>query len=297
MSNITTDLLEELISYNNELQCAKDTVALVQGSDTLVISNMENGRTEEELTEPLQHLFMMSSKKPYCDVQYVSQLQKELDIPLKETCRSVNVFDINTFLLAIRPCQSQLIESIDDLCCVYHDYIDLFDKLHILNSFCERTPCQGQIIAGARLTKPKRSSIKFRIAHPPFVYEIDSLLENGNENEYERYLENLRQYLNEPIQNKSCVICLAFDYYCKNSSEVDNFRLFFLHTSPITAAAQDTINMLYETGVQKTSLADQCFLFDEVLSNTQILSISDTENSQERNIVRYKTSDTYKLYF
>jgi len=295
MSGVTTDIVEQLLSYSNDIICMKDTIANVQNSDTLVVSNIENGITEEELYEPLQYLFSMSMKKEYCDVQYVGQDKEELQINIGDNCNDINVYDLETFLLAIRPNQFSLIETVGELCNTNLDFLNLTDKLHLLNTYCKRSYCQGRILAYAKFTKNKTDEINFRIAHPPFVYEIDRLLEKVDEQDLNRYLLNLKRYLETPIQNDSCILCLAYDLYCKESSNVKNFRLFFLHKTTVSMSKHESLNLLYETEIQEYSKVDQCFLFDEVLKNIAIVSL--LQDGDKRYFLRYRDKGKPILYF
>lgn len=294
MSKISAELAEELLSYSNELHCAKDTIASVAHSDTLVITNLENGSSEKELTEPFEYLFNMSMKKPHFDVQYVSQDKKEVSMNIGESCNDLNVYDLETFLLALRPDQSSLIDRIVEQCNIYSNFITLISKIHLLNTFCERPVCQGRIIAGSRFTKQKNSCMKFRIAHPPFIYELEQLLKYENDSDIENYLLHLQQYLENPIQNDSCILCLSYDLYCTDSADIQNFRLFFLHKESARLSCLDSIDSLYETEIKDPSKVDQCFLFDSVLQNIQIIRIE--HHGETKFILRYTDKGKVRLF-
>ena len=295
MESITKELLEELSSYGNELQCVKDTMASVQHSDTLVISNLENGQTTEDLVEPLQHMFTLSKEKPYCDVQYVQKPRNAMNINIEESFNGINVYDLKTFLRAITPSQQKLIERVEELCNMYPEYIGLVQKLHLLNTGCQRSICQGRIVAGCKLTKPKDSTITFAIAHPPFVYELKELLDHEDETYLMTYLVHLKQYLDNPIPNDSCLFCLTYDLYCTDSSEVNNFRLFFLEDVNLTFSNSETLDMLYDTEISDFSKADKCLLFDDILNKVQIIRIGHGKDT--RLIIRFEDKGQVTLYF
>ena len=70
MCSITTDLIEELIAYNNQINCVKETVSSIQQSELLVVHHVENGTTTEHLVEPFEQLFRIATKKPHTDIEY-----------------------------------------------------------------------------------------------------------------------------------------------------------------------------------------------------------------------------------
>ena len=41
MASITTDLIEELMTYNNKINCVTETCSSVQQSDVLIINHVE----------------------------------------------------------------------------------------------------------------------------------------------------------------------------------------------------------------------------------------------------------------
>ena len=286
MNSITTDLLEELVTYNNQINCVKETISSVQQSELLIINHIENGSTTESLVEPFEHLFKIVTQKPHTDIEYVENKKPAFTINIGQNCNDVNVYDLDTFLQAIVPEQVSLIEILEEQCNMYPQYMPLIKHLHLLRTSCTRPICQGRILAGVKFTSPGRNDIPFPIAHPPFVYEIKKLLRRGNEALTRSYMCHLTRYLTNPIETDCCILCLTFDLYCKNTCELSNVRLFFLEQD-IIAPIEATLDVLYDTHIETVNKAKQCTLFDEILSNITLLCLPAKNGEQTSYVVRY----------
>ena len=195
METIGQDFLEELMTFNNQMNCVQETIGSIQNSDLFVITNTENGRSTNELIDPFQRLFTIATKRPFCDVQYVRQRKPDLNINIGENCNDLNVFDLETFLQAIVPRQTLLIQLLEDQCNIFPEYQHLLEKVHLINTPCSRVCCQGRILAGSKFFVNGNSEIPFSIAHPPFVYELVKLMKYENETDIKSYLTHLSDYL------------------------------------------------------------------------------------------------------
>lgn len=276
MESISTDLLEDVMTYNNELTCVQETIAKFNNSKYFVVTNTENGRTTEELVEPFEQLFTVTTKKPYCDIEYIQRKRPDMQIDVTQNCNDVNVFDLNNFLQAIVPKQMSLLEILEEQCNIYPEYTALTEKLQLINTPCSRPFCQGKILAGTKLTMNNKSSIEFAVAHPPFVYEIKKILQSGCEMALKTYMKHLSHYLHSDISNDSCLLCLTYDLYCTDTAELKNFRLFFLET--VSRFPQEaTAEYLYESRV--SNKVDQCFVFDELLQRINLIGLRNAEDN------------------
>lgn len=275
MENISDDLLEDLMKYNNEINCVNETLSSVQDSQLTVLCNTENGTTIGDLVEPLEKLFDISTKKPHLEVDYVRQRDVPLTVNIGENCNHVNVYDLRSFLQALVPNQVSLIRLLEEQCNVHPMFMSLVDKLHLLNTKCTRDFCQGRILAKTVFAPNDQSEISFSIAHPPFVYEIFDLVKQDDEELIENYLKHLRRYLSSKIEMDSCLLCLTYDLYCTDKTDMKGFRLFFLETRSVPD--EPSLEYLYETKIETVNKVEQCYLFDVVLHNIT-LSCLEGEN-------------------
>ena len=205
---------------------------------------------------------------------------------------------MNTFLQALIPEQTSLIELLEEQCNIYPQYMNLIKHLHILRTPCSRDICQGRILAGVKFTTNGKNDIPFPIAHPPFVYELKEFVRRGNEHLIKSYMNHLNRYLTKDIYTDSCILCLSFDLYCKNKCEVQNFRLFFLEKEN-ALQVEKTIDFLYDPYIETTNKASQCSLFDVLLNNITLLCLQSKQNEASAYVVRYydeKKKETV-LYF
>ncbi len=220
MSDISDELLCELLTLSNEINGVKETVSCVPKSDTLILSHLENGSTCEELVEPFQHLLKLSRHKPYSDVAYVQQRRPDIELDIRRNHTDLNLYDLDTFLRAIVPSQKHLIQIINDQCHVHPQFQVLVARLHLLNARCQRPICQGRILSETRFGN---DSLSFPVAHPPFVYELESLLSaRDSERLVETYLMHLMRYLSgdDSVENDSCLLCLTFDLYATDQTNL-----------------------------------------------------------------------------
>jgi hypothetical protein len=299
MAGVTDDLLEELVTIGNEMNGTKDTVSRMPNSDLLVLNHVENGSTVEDLVQPLNHLFQMSTKKPYLDVEYVQQQRADMAINVEKNHEDLNLFDLNTFLRAIVPSQRQLMQRIEEQCHVHPQFLALVERLPLLDTRCDRSICHGRILAESKFGADSRS-ISFAVAHPPFVYELESLLERRNgESLVDTYLSQLQRFLIEDkLDNDSCVLCLAFDLYCTDTVGIENFRLFFLEDVSPVSMEHDTLDLLYETQIEVYNKTDQCLVFDDVLGRIRLICLTEERNNETTNwFLRYSDGSMTKLYF
>ncbi len=270
METIGQDFLEELMTFNNQMNCVQETIGSIQNSDLFVITNTENGRSTNELIDPFQRLFTIATKRPFCDVQYVRQRKPDLNINIGENCNDLNVFDLETFLQAIVPRQTLLIQLLEDQCNIFPEYQHLLEKVHLINTPCSRVCCQGRILAGSKFFVNGNSEIPFSIAHPPFVYELVKLMKYENETDIKSYLTHLSDYLANTIETDSCLLCLTYDLYCTDTSDLNNFRLFFLD-SHRPFKIDNTPECLYEQRIEEQDNTEQCDLFDILLTRVSIM--------------------------
>lgn len=276
MDSISNALLEDLLKYNNEINCVSETLSSIQDSQLTVITNVENGLTTNDLTEPLKTLFEITTKKPYFEVDYVRQRDVPLNINIGEDCSDVNVYDLHTFLQALVPNQVSLIRLLEEQCNVHPKFISLVDKLHLLNKKCTRDFCQGTILSKTVFAQTEeRNDITFTIAHPPFVYEIFDLVKQDDEALIENYLSYLYRYLSSKIEMDSCLLCLTYDLYCTDKTDMKGVRLFFLENS--SGQKEPSLEALYETKIETVNKVEQCYLFDVLLHNITLKRI-DEEN-------------------
>ena len=303
MSTIDTELLEELLTFNNEINCVKDTIGTVQDTKLLLMSNVENGSSEKELVEPFEHLFRLA-KKPHTDIDYVKQKRSGIEMNIGENCNDVNVYDTDAFLRALLPEQNSLIELIEEQCNINPEFLSLVQHLHLLNKPCERNICSGKLIASTKFFSSKVHEVEFPIAHPPFVYELERILKK-KKNNVKSYLKHLKRYLTTPIENTSCILCLTYDFYCLDISSMKNFRLLFLENVHPLSKDMMPIEFLYETEIENYNKNDQCFLLDKLISDIELLYLeeeeeeddSDEGNQDKRFILRFTGSKRPKLYF
>lgn len=300
MSRIPDDLLTELVTLTNELTCAKETVARIQGSDLLVMNHVENGSTSEELIEPLNHLFEMSAKKPYYDVEY-SPLQ-----PLKHGANilrkreDVNIYDLDTFLRAIVPWQTTLTRRIEEQCNIYPQFQPLVERLSLLDSRCENPLCYGSILAESIFSVDEKALLSFAVAHPPYVYELDSILhKQDSERLVEAYLAQLQKYLKvSKLENESCLLCLTLALYSTDKRDLpENFALFFLENGSPISRDHDTLDLLYETHIENYTKNDQCSAFDDVLHRIRIVDMKHDGQNEAKYFLRYDDGKKVRLFF
>lgn len=297
MEHITSAVLEDILTYNNEINCVRDTIGPLQNTDILVVSNIENGSSASELVDPFLRLFHMASEKCENDIEYVMQKKSPIEVNVNESFQSLNVYDLDQFLQALVPDQTCLIETLTDQCNIHPQFSCLVQKLHLLRKPCSRHSCQAKILAGSKfMYGHEDENIRFPIAHPPFVYEIGRLLKQANFKTIETYLQHLHRYLTSEIEVDSCILCLTFDLYCKCEAPIKNFRLFFLEKNS-KVLPDPNIGWLYEAKLE-TDQNNQYSLFDEVLDNINVVTLSDS-GKENRYIIRYvdKKKNKTELYF
>ena len=292
MNSVSSSLLEDLVTYNNELTCVQECVAKIQSSQLLTITHTENGSTERDLVKPFQHLFHVAVKKPHSDVEYLRHQKPDFEVNVTEPSRNVNVFDLEAFLRAIVPKQKGLIMQLEELCNIYPQYFGVVKRLHLLATPCSRHCCQGRILAGTKFTTDGNNSMSFPIAHPPFIYESDKIKKLKDDKIMKDFLDQLKNYLMSPIENDSCLLCLTYDLYCSNDCELKNFRLFFLENLP-PSAEHASLDLLYESHLEESNAADQCFLFDLLMDDISLLCFGN------KYVIRYWDSKKQQaiLYF
>ena len=295
---INDELLEDLLEYNNKMTCVRDTMSSIQQSDLMIVNNIENGKSNDELIQPFLTLFRISELKPHCDVNYVQQKRDELSVNIGSNCNDVNVYDLETFLQAIVPRQTALLNLLEKQCNKNPQFLDVVDSLHLLRTACSRAYCQGKILSSAKFARysDESDTINFCIAHPPFVYEGHRIFNDCSSN-VENYLLNLRHYLTNPIENDSCLLCIAYDLYCKNAAEkMKNFRLFFLENVHSETNGFG-IQSLYDTNLGLNNHIEQCSVFDTVLHRISI--IIEGSSPDFTYVVRYfnEKKQEVKLYF
>ena len=305
MSTIERELLEELLTFNNEINCVKDTIGTVQKSKLLLMSNVENGSSEKELVEPFEHLFRLA-KKPHSDIDYVKHKRSGIQMNIRENCNDVNVYDTDTFLRALLPEQNSLIQLIEEQCNIHPEFLSLVQQLTLLNKPCERNICSGKLIASTKFFSSKVHEVEFAIAHPPFVYELERILKKKKSN-VTSYLKHLKKYLTTPIENTSCILCLTYDFYCLDISRMKNFRLLFLENVHPLSKDMMPIEFLYETEIENYNKSDQCFLLDKLISDIKLICIEEEENGEDEDddrddqekhfFLRYTGSRRPELYF
>ena len=296
---ITDALLENLMGYNNEMTCVRDTMSSIQNSDLMIINHIENGENIDELIQPFETLFQISEQKPHCDVNFLQQKKDELSVNIGSNYNDVNVYDLETFLQAIVPQQTALINLLEKMCNIHPQFHDLVDRLHLLQTPCSRDYCHGKILSSARFARfsEENDNIDFCIAHPPFVYE-GHRLKNECSSNIESYLYNVKHYLTNPIANNSCLLCVVYDMYCTNSSDLKNFRLFFLENVHSETNGFG-MTSLYETNLGLNNEIEQCSVFDIILQRINIIILgSSPDFSYVLRYVKYVNDNKQvKLYF
>lgn len=296
MANITPRVLEEMMIYNNEITCVKETIGTLQNTELLVVSNIENGSNVQELSDPFIKLFNISAKKPYCDIEYVKQQKPCLNVHVGDFFGDLNVYDLDAFLQALVPNQTQLIETLVEQCNIHPQFTHLTQKLNLLLTECSRHCCQGRILAASKFGIDNSQDIRFSIAHPPFVYEIFRLLKLSDAKAVETYFHHLHNYLMKEIEVNSCLLCLTFDLYCKNDAQLKNFRLFFLEKD-LTIPKDFSVDALYEYQIDSNQV-EQYFIFEDVLNRIKILGLED-ESGRKMYVLRFEDTkkNEVKLFF
>ncbi len=239
----------------------------------------------------------MSRTKPYSDVEYVQQRRPDLELDIRRNHADLNLYDLNTFLRAIVPSLKHLIQIIEVQCHVHPQFQVLVARLHSLNARCQRPICQGRILSETRFARDC-NPLSFPVAHPPFIYELESLLSaRDSERLVQTYLTHLMRYLDVdgPIENDSCLLCLTFDLYATDQTNLKNFRLFFLENICPVSREHDTIDLLYDTDIDVYTKTDQCVMFDKVLDGIRIVCL--TQQGQNDCFVRYDDGNRVRLYF
>lgn len=296
MSDIEPQLLEELVTFNNEINCVKDTIGTVHQSKLLIMSNVENGSSNEELIEPMKHLFQMT-KKPHTDIEYIKRQRPKMEVNITESANDINIYDTDSFLKALVPDQSSLIHLIEEQCNIHPEFISLVDKLHLLNTACTNNICSGKLLASTRFLKRDNHDVVFPIAHPPFVYELDRILKLSKPKHVQSYLTHLKKYLTNKIENIKCILCLTYDFYSLDISSMKNFRLLFLENINPLANDMMSVDFLYETNIENYNKSDQCFLFEKLISDIVLIPFEGDSNSNRQYFVRFIGFKHPKLYF
>lgn len=296
MANITSRVLEDMMAYNNEITCVKESIGTLLNTDLLVVSNLENGSTMEEINDPFYKLFNISAKKTYSDIEYVRQQKPSLAANIGDFYGELNVYDLDTFLRALVPNQTQLIKTLTEQCNVHPKFTYLTRKLDLLRTVCSQNICQGKILASSKFTLDGCEDICFPIAHPPFVYEIHQLLKLSDEKAVETYFKHLHNYLMTEIEVKSCLLCLTFDMYGKNDCSLRNFRLFFTEKNQ-TIPNDFSIEALYESKVEMNP-NEQHSIFDDVLERITIVKLGNDKGGHTQ-FLHFKDSKKkdVTLYF